>query len=80
MLQLIWTGHFLDAQGLTIKDTTLYQDNMSSILIEKNGQQSSSKQTCHMNIHYFFIKNQVELKHVKIEHCPTTEMIVDFFT
>ena len=28
MPQLIWTGYFLDAQGFTIKDTTLYQDNM----------------------------------------------------
>ena len=26
MLQLIWTGYFLDAQGFTIKDTTLYQE------------------------------------------------------
>ena len=37
MPQLIWTGYFLDAQGFVIKNTTMYQDNMSSILIEKNG-------------------------------------------
>lgn len=37
MPQLLWTGHFLHAQGVTISDTTLYQDNMSSILLEKNG-------------------------------------------
>ena len=80
MPQLIWTGYFLDAQGFTIKDTTLYQDNTSLILIEKNGWQSSSKWTRHMNIRYFFIKDQVESKRVKIEHCPTTEMITDFFT
>ena len=50
MPQLIWTGYFLAAQGFNIKSTTMYQDNMSSILIEKNGRQSSSKHTWHMNI------------------------------
>ena len=80
MPQLIWTGYFLDGQGFNIKNTTLYQDNTSSILIEKNGRQSSSKRTCHMNIHYFFIKDQVKSRCITIEHCPTSEMITDFFT
>ena len=80
MPQIIWTGYFLDAQGFNIKNTIMYQDNTSSILIEKNGRQSSSKHTRHMNIRYFFIKDQVESKHIRIEHCPTAEMIADFFT
>ena len=50
MPQLIWTGYFLAAQDLNIKDTILCQDNTSSILIEKNGWQSSSKRKRHMNI------------------------------
>jgi hypothetical protein len=80
MPQLIWTAHFLDGQNVRIDESILYQDNTSSILIEKNGRCSSTKCTQHMNIQYFFIKDQVDLKHVKIEHCPTAEMIANFFT
>lgn len=33
-----------------------------------------------MNIRYFFIKEQVDSKRVRIEHCPTAEMVADYFT
>jgi hypothetical protein len=33
-----------------------------------------------MNIRYFFIKDQVNSKRVRIEHCPTADMLADFFT
>jgi hypothetical protein len=80
MPQLIWTAHFLHGQGVNIDESNLYQDNTSSILIEKNGHISSMKRTRHTNIRYFFIKDQVDSKHVKIEHCPTADMIANFFT
>lgn len=80
MPQVLWTGHFLGAQGIDVTDTILYQDNMSSILLEKNGRSSSTKRTRHMNIRYFFVKDQVDSKTVKIEHCPTGDMLADFFT
>jgi hypothetical protein len=80
MPQLIWTAHFLDGQGVTIDESILYQDNTSSILLEKNGRGLSTKRTRHMNIRYFFIKDQVDSKRVKIEHCPTGDMLADFFT
>ena len=35
--QILWTKKFLEDQGLTIKETVLYQDNMSSMLLERNG-------------------------------------------
>jgi hypothetical protein len=80
MPQLIWTGHFLNGQGMKIDESILYQDNTSSILLKKNGQSSSTKCTRHMNIRYFFIKDQVDSKHVKIKHCPTGDKLADFFT
>ena len=33
-----------------------------------------------MDIRYFFIKDQVDSKHVRIEHCPTADMVADYFT
>jgi hypothetical protein len=80
MPQLMWTGYFLMEQGFHVKETVLYQDNTSSILIEKNGRSSCSKRNRHMNIRYFFIKDQVDSKRVRIEHCPTAEMVADYFT
>jgi hypothetical protein len=50
MPQLIWTAHFLEAQGVHINESILYQDNTSLILIERNGRRSSTKRTHHMNI------------------------------
>jgi hypothetical protein len=45
MPQILWTRYFLEAQGFTVKDAIIYQDNQSSILLEKHGRASSSKQT-----------------------------------
>jgi hypothetical protein len=80
MPPLIWTAPFLDGQGVHVDELILYQDNTSSILLEKNGRSSSTKRTRHMNIRYFFVKDQVDSKRVKIEHCPTADMLADFFT
>ena len=80
MPQLIWTAHFLRGQGVIVDESILYQDNTSSILIEKNGRSSCTKRTRHMNIRYFFIKDEVDAKRVRIEHCRTDVMLADFFT
>ena len=35
--QILWTKKFLEDQGVGIKETVLYQDIMSSMLLERNG-------------------------------------------
>jgi hypothetical protein len=70
----------LKEQGFGVKETKLYQDNMSSILLEKNGRSSSTKRTRHMEIRYFFVKDRVASGEVSIEHCPTGKMVADYFT
>jgi hypothetical protein len=80
MPQIIWTTNFMREQGIPIQETILYQDNMSSILLEKNGRSSSSKRTRHMNIRYFFITDRVQSKEIDIQYCPTEEMFADYFT
>jgi len=77
---ILWVRHFLEAQGFTITDNVVYQDNMSSILLEKNGRQSSGKKTRHIEIRYFFITDNVRRKKASIEHCPTEEMVSDTHT
>jgi hypothetical protein len=80
MPMVLWTRYFLEAQGYEIGKSKLYQDNMSSMLLEKNGRASSGKRTRHINIRYFFMADRVKSKEIEIEYCPTDDMIADFFT
>jgi hypothetical protein len=63
-----------------VKDSIIYQDNQSAILLEKNGKASSSKRTRHINIRYFFVTDRIAANEVSVEYCPTGEMIADYFT
>jgi hypothetical protein len=45
MQQIMWTHYFLEAQGYRVSDSIIYQDNQSTILVEKNGRASSGKRT-----------------------------------
>ena len=45
MSQVLWTRYFLEAQGYNINNCVIYQDNKSAMLLEQNGQASSSKRT-----------------------------------
>ena len=77
---LLWSRNFLEAQGMKVKDVILFQDNKSAILLANNGRLSSSKRTKHINVRYFFVKDQIEKKLLRTEFCPTDEMLADFFT
>ena len=57
----------------------MYQDNQSAILLENNGRASSSRQTKHLNIRYFFITDRIKKVELKIEYCPTDDMVANFF-
>ena len=78
--QILWTKKFLEDQGMSIKETVLYQDNMSSMLLERNGRQSSTKRTKHMDIRYFYVSDHVQNKTISLKHCPVEEMLADYFT
>jgi hypothetical protein len=69
----------MEAQAYGVS-TILNQDNQSTIKLSKNGKASSSKGTCHINICYFFITDQIASKEVAIQYCPTKEMVADYFT
>ena len=79
MPQVLWTRYFLEAQGYGVDDSIIYQDNKSTILLAENGKASSGKRTRHINIRYFFVKDRVASGEVKIEYCPTQNMVADFF-
>jgi hypothetical protein len=80
MPAICWTRYFMESQGYNIEDNVLYQDNKSSILLEKNGKASSSKRTKHVNIRFFFITDRINKGELSVEWCPTGNMIGDFAT
>ena len=80
MPAILWTRYFLKAQGYQVEDNILYQDNKSCILLAKNGKASSSKRTKHIAIRYFFVTDRIAKGHMKVEWCPTADMIADFMS
>jgi hypothetical protein len=80
MPQVVCTRYFVEAQGFGIDDSILAQDNMSPMLLEKNGKQSSSKFTKLIRVLNFFIKDRVANIDIWIQHCPTGNMLADHFT
>ncbi len=66
--------------GLHISDIIIYQDNMSSLSVEKNGCISSSKRTKHIKAKYFFIKHYYDSGEINLCFCPTEQMWADILT
>ena len=46
----------------------------------KNGRNSCTGNSRHINIRYFFVKDRVDKGEVRVEYCPTLQMLGDFFT
>ena len=76
----IWLKYFLEAQGYKVEKNFFEQDNESAIRLEKNGKASAGQKSRHINIRYFFIKDRVKSENIDIRHCPTLQMLADFFT
>ena len=76
----VWIKNFLQGQGFNVETNILEQDNESAIKLEKNGRASAGKRSRHMNIRYFFVKDQLAQERITVRHCPTLAMLADFFT
>lgn len=76
----IWLMMFMEWQGFPLKNNILFQDNQSAIKIERNGRNSCTGNSRHVNIRYFFVKDQVDKGEISVEYCPTHLMLADFFT
>jgi hypothetical protein len=74
MLEMLGSLHFMQAQGYEVECVGLYQDNISTQLLIKNGKMSSGKKTKHTKAKFFFIKDRVDDGEIKVINCPTEEM------
>jgi hypothetical protein len=75
----IWARNFLLYQGYPTGPIQLYEDNMSTITLAEKGW-SSSGRTRHVDIRYYWIKEKIDTKEVKISHMPTEDMLADIMT
>ena len=80
MPEMLWSLHFIQAQGYEAECVGLYQDNISTQLLIKNGRMSSGKKTKHIKAKFFFIKDRVDDGEIKVLDCPTEEMWADIMT
>jgi hypothetical protein len=74
---ILWACYFMIEQGYDMDALLLYQDNMSTILLETNGRASSLKHTKHIKVKYSFIKDKVDQGEITIEYSPTKQMWTD---
>jgi hypothetical protein len=76
----IWQVNFFKEQGYDIRNNIIYQDNESAIKLEQNGQNLCTGNSRHIDIKYFWVKDRVDGKQARIQYCPTTLMLADYFT
>ena len=77
---MIWTQLFLQEQRYILKENILYQDNQSAMKIIMNGKKSCSAKMKHIDNHFCWFKDRLESENIKVEYCPTTQMMSVFFT
>ena len=75
-----WTPLFVEAQGHHIKENKVWQDNQSTMPLEKNRKTSSGKRTRALNMGCSMMTNQVGCGDCTIKHCPNDDMVGDFVT
>jgi hypothetical protein len=75
---VLWTRHFLEAQGYTVTTNIVYQDNMSTLSLAKNGY--VSKRSKHIKAKYLYICHYHNSGELTLRYCPTDEMWADILT
>ncbi len=76
LTDIIW----MECQGYDINKYVVFQDNMSALLLEKNGKISLSQRTKHIKAKYFLIKDYYGAGVIEIKFCPTDQMWADVIT
>ncbi len=77
MPEMLWTLYFIQHQGYGAECIGLYQDNVSTQLLMKNGFLLSRMETKHIKAKFFFIKDRVDNGEVQVIDCPTENMWAD---
>ncbi len=77
---IIWPRYLVEGQGYKIDEYMIFQNNMSSLSLEKNGRVSSLKWTKHIKAKYFLIKYYYDSGEIDLHYCPTDAVWADVLT
>ena len=77
--QSLWMRHWLIENGYKVNTITIYQDNMSTITMIEKGK-PCSRNTKHINMRYFFIKDYINKEIISVKYLHTDSMIADVLT
>ena len=58
----------------------IFQDNMSAMKLERNGLHSCGQKSQHINVQHFWIMDRIRSDDIDLRHCPTEDMLADYFT
>ena len=76
---VLWTRHLLEELGFTQQQpTVIYQDNKACINIALSRKQQPGIK--HIDIRYFFLREKVAARVIKMVQVSTNEMTADIFT
>ena len=78
--EMLRSLHFIEAQGYNVECVGLYQDNIGTQMLIKNGRFSSGRKTKHVKAKLLFIKDRVDEGEIKVIDCPAGEMWADILT
>ena len=77
--EAVWMRQLITELGSSPETATvIYEDNQSAISMTKNPQYHGKAK--HIAIKYHFIREQVSDETMKLQYCPTEEMVADMFT
>ena len=67
---MMWSTYFMEAQGYTIENNVLYQDNNSTILLAKNGRMrmSTGKASKHIKNRCFLVTDKIVQDKLTAQH------------
>ncbi len=68
MPEMLWSLYFIQSQGYDMETIELYQDNKSMELHMKNGRFLSRKRTKHIKAMFFFIKDRIDSREMRVKH------------
>ncbi len=77
--QVLWIRDFILYLGYNVGPAIVFQDNTSTMTILENGI-ANGRNTKHINIRYYFVRERIEVNEIKLVYLYTRHMIADMLT
>lgn len=77
--QLEWLQHLLAELGYPETPATVHEDNMSTIVLAKDGLKSAGRSK-HIHVRYFYTKQLIEQDKIQLVHVTTDQQVADILT